>query len=503
MIEKLVYRDGIFYFRCSYENRHLAQKAKFSFHQNLKCYYSKDASLAARLKEYADVSAFMAIMEYEKIDISSRAVSSDIEIAAPSGKSYLPFQRAGINYLFRRKFAILADEQGLGKTIQAIGTLNKLGIRKAVIIAPVSLLGNWERELFGWLVTTKDIGVARVPRQFPEKIPEVLVLSYGLFSDEKSFKALEKWLGEEVFDALIIDEAHRLKNYASKRTVNVLDNFSSKFSHHYILTGTPIDDRPVDIYPILKKFAPDRIDSLTYWGFAKKFNGAHEGPFGWQLGNGSNLDILNGRLRGSCFLRREKSEVLKELPPKFFTYVYIPKDKFLAKLVEEEIVLEKTPHYATARKALGLAKLSFAVEYIKDLFKGGKKKLLIFAWHTEVIEALEEALKEFNPVSITGDTPPEKRTKIVDIFQRHDDIGPFIGNIQAAGEGLTLTASQDAVFVEMSERPSKNNQAMDRCHRIGQKENVNIHFLLVEGSLDERVLGITKRKSKDIEKIVK
>jgi SWI/SNF-related matrix-associated actin-dependent regulator 1 of chromatin subfamily A len=125
----------------------------------------------------------------------------------------------------------------------------------------------------------------------------------------------------------------------------------------------------------------------------------------------------------------------------------------------------------------------------------------VFCWHSEAIDELAKKLKRFDPVCIKGDTPAEKRQSIVDLFQREDDIRVFIGNIKAAGVGITLTASHTVVFFELSWNEMQNRQAMDRCHRIGQANSVNIHFLNFAGTMDDRVVKSCKAKWEDFSSV--
>lgn len=228
----------------------------------------------------------------------------------------------------------------------------------------------------------------------------------------------------------------------------------------------------------------------------------------------SNLGELRERLRATVMVRRKKSAVLGQLPEKRHEVLVLPRDgaetllreeaRLWARLTHEEAAqaLEagKMPPIeglAEVRRKLGEAKVRPALEYIRGCLEGGEK-LVVFAVHRAVLEALRVALP--GAVMIHGDVPLAMRQEAVDQFQRDPQVRVFLGQIQAAGVGLTLTASSHAVFVEQSWSPMEMQQAEDRVHRRGQHRGVLITRVVFDLSLDAQMLRIAAKKSRVLER---
>jgi SWI/SNF-related matrix-associated actin-dependent regulator 1 of chromatin subfamily A len=228
--------------------------------------------------------------------------------------------------------------------------------------------------------------------------------------------------------------------------------------------------------------------------------------WGFDASGYSNLEELNFRLRSTIMVRREKKEVLTQLPDKSYQIIPLDADKkakeicaSLNKLnldqLKEKPELGSVGEIAKLRHELAMAKIDDCVSHLKDVLED-KQKLVVFAHHRAVIERLAEELKEFAPVVFDGSTSMTDKNKAVESFQNDSACRVFIGQIQSAGVGITLTAADTVVFVESSWVPGEVEQAVDRCHRIGQKNNVLAQFLTVSGSIDEIMLqSIVKKKS--------
>jgi SWI/SNF-related matrix-associated actin-dependent regulator 1 of chromatin subfamily A len=206
-----------------------------------------------------------------------------------------------------------------------------------------------------------------------------------------------------------------------------------------------------------------------------------------------------------------KADVLKDLPPKRYKLVVFPENGETRKVLQREAefdAAELIAHGAPVgsalpeiRREMGVAKVPQAAEYISDLLEGGAQKVIVFGHHIEVIGELERKLRRFGVAVITGSTPQKARQAAVDAFQTDPRVRVFLGN-EAAEEGITLTAAADVVLAEPEWVPGKNEQRVDRAHRIGQKDRVIVHILVVEGSLDAKILGAAANKMKDIKGIL-
>jgi len=221
------------------------------------------------------------------------------------------------------------------------------------------------------------------------------------------------------------------------------------------------------------------------------------------------------RLRGSGFMtRRLKKDVLKDLPAKRYKMVVFPADsKELRRVLEKEdrfSIAEINANGGKAigvsglpevRREMGLAKVPQALTYLRDFLTSGASKAVIFCHHLSVMAELAEGLSEYDPLLFNGSTTPKRRQKTVDIFQTDPARQVFIGNA-AASEGITLTAAQDVFIIEPEWVPGQNDQRVDRLHRIGQEGSVLVHYIVVEDSLDAKILGASEKKQRDIENIL-
>lgn len=486
----------------------------------------------------------------------SQTSEADLKLPAPPGLDYLPYQKAGIAYAARKGNALIADEPGLGKTIQAIGTSNLIPqARRILIIVPASLKINWQREWQKWC--TKGLRVDRVSGGRPENWPtptdgqgnaiepEVVVINFDLIEQH------HHKLTEKPWDIMIVDEAHALKNGDAKRTKAILGHGSGKnhvpgipTRRTLLLTGTPIMNRPAEIWTLAHALDPDFFASKH--AFEKRYCDGHKTDYGWSARGSSNLQELQRELRARIMVRRRKSKVLKDLPPKTRQLIELDhpvlakandhyakleqasqtlKDCFERREAlkdEAERIKAMTPddpatkaaqtQYKQAasqlareskvaffqmseiRKETALLKVPQVTDLIKTTLENGK--LILFCHHSEVADAYRDALnshfkrqagKKGTPKTVamvTGKTPNDQRQLEADRFQQDPDCQVFIGSIQAAGTGLTLTKASTVLFAELDWVPGNVSQAEDRAHRIGQQDHVLVYHAVIEGTLD-------------------
>lgn len=457
--------------------------------------------------------AHWAKVELDKETLElSRAKDADIEVPVPDGIAYLGFQKAGIAFA-KDKNALIADSMGLGKTVQAIGVINsRPEYRNVLVICPASIRLNWKREMSKWLVNEYTIGYVN-KNDYPEDT-DVLIINYDVVE-----RHLDK-INSRQWDLLIVDEAHYLKNPKAKRTVAILGKGKKipgiQAGHKLFLTGTPILNRPVELFPLISAIDPDTWSS--FWKYAHRYCGAVNDGYGWDFSGYSNLEELQQKLRSTIMIRRLKEEVLTELPPKRRQVIELPSNPEINKLLRQErtiwegnkeviedlrLAVElakvngtkeeynaavkqlKNGHAAAftdmslIRQQIALAKLPYVVEHVRDI----EGKVILFAHHKAVVAALKEVLGD-EAVVLVGDTKLEDRQSAVDDFQNDDKIRYFIGSIQAAGVGITLTASSHVVFAELDWVPGNLSQAEDRAHRMGQLNSVLVQHLVMENSLD-------------------
>lgn len=454
----------------------------------------------------ADDTARMVLDPHLSQVEQSRATSSALSIPAPAGCEYLPFQKAGIAYAVQRRSTLLGDEPGLGKTIQAIGVANYLGLKRILVICPANLRLNWAEEIEKWHLQNPGLSVvmngktAISPRRS-------CIISYDLAASRVSIPG--------PYDLVIADEGHYLKNPGARRTKAVLGFRGSQGllrwgKYRLVLTGTPVPNRVNEIYPVIKTLAPEVIDRMSYDAFLRYYAVVVAGEYGIQVVGIRHEEELYNRLRAGFMVRRLKSEVLKDLPPKTYKMVVFSKDGFNKILERErhfnaqEIIRHGVPVGSAlpeVRREMGVAKAPMVVSYVSDLLDSGVKQVIVFAHHREVASILERGLKSYGVVTVTGSTSAIAKQANKNTFQK-GGARVFIGNIIAAGVGITLTAAADVVFAESSWVPGENEQAEDRAHRIGQGQPVLIHYLVVEESLDAVILGSAAKKRTNITRIL-
>lgn len=438
----------------------------------------------------------------------SHATSWDHEYRAPNDLTYLPYQNAGIAWADKHKRVLIGDTMGLGKTVQAIGFMNQIHdfykSTKILVVCPASLKLNWKKEILKWLHFPPST-IAIPTSKKPTLDSEIVLVNYEMLSKFKEILS-QKW------DIVIFDEMQYLSNPEAKRSIA-----AKQIRTEYLvgLSGTPMANRPIQLWNILDTIQPAQWGTyhefgLRYAGAFKKFNPFKRGQdkMEWcYSGNPQNMPELQSRLRSSVMIRRMKDQVLKDLPDKVYTTTPLPAVPRVARefkryqaLCEDREADEnlKRGMMAQLKTETGKAKVKAAIEIIENILSTGQK-LVVFAYHQDVLDSLQAAFTATS-VRICGAVPSDQRQPLVDRFQTDPMINLFIGQIVAAGTGLTLTASAHVLFVENDWTPGNMQQAEDRCHRIGQKNSVTIQYLELEESLDGPILRSLSRKSENIAK---
>ena len=481
-------------------------RAGFAYSRKHKVWATPFAQVALKLYSCADADTQAEIVARIKIEreveMDSGAVYTSKRFSVPEGLSLLPFQRAGVAWILERINTLLADEMGLGKTVQCIVAINELKPRTVLIICPASLKQLWKNELEKWLTIEMEIGIS-VGKKYSHT--QINIINYDILDKHKSDLASQTW------DLLIIDEVHYLKNGKTKRAKAVVET-PIKAKRKIALSGTPLVNRPAELFTVLKYLSPFGFANRSF--FEKRYCAAYYGDSGWDNTGHSNLAELQQKLRSSLMIRREKAMVLWQLPNKTRQVVPLKIDRTdlaelnsviapdmsygdaMSKLREGSIEFDTISKY---RRMLGEAKVDACIEHISGLLKN-VDKLVVFAWHKHVVTALSDAFPR--SLLITGGTPVKHRQGIVERFQNDKNVNLFIGNIKAAGTGITLTAASTVVFVELDWVPGNVTQAEDRCHRIGQTSAVLVQHLVVDSSLDINMAKAIIKKQKVIDKTV-
>ena len=420
-----------------------------------------------------------------------------------------PFQNSGVAFIENNKGkALIADEMGLGKTVQALAWLQlHRNLRPAIIVVPASLKLNWKREAEKWLPDPNVEILNGTSTWIPTG--DIIIINYDV---------LHAWTS--VIDklepaVLVTDECHLYKSNKAQRT-KAIKKIGKKIPHVIALSGTPIVNRPVEAYNAIHLINPDLFPS--YWNFTKMYCDARQTRFGWDLNGASRTEELHNILKNTIMLRRLKKDVLPDLPDKIYSFTPIELDNeadyrfaerdFIAFIRREKGVeaaerVENAKILASIEGLKQLAvkgKLHQAIEWI-DNFLEVSDKLVVFATHKFVIDALMKAFDGVT-VKIDGGVTQRERQKAVDEFQNNPKVKLFVGNIQAAGVGITLTAASNVAFIELPWTPGALVQAEDRCHRIGQKDSVNVHYLLASNTIEEKIAHLLDKKRKVLDAVL-
>lgn len=416
-------------------------------------------------------------------------------------RKVLDHQHEGSEFLAARDRAYLVDDQGLGKTMQAVRACDLVGARAVGVVCPASVTSVWHDEFAVWSLLVET----------------VRVVSY-----EQAGK-----LNTEDLDVLIFDEAHYLKNASAGRTkaafgprMDGVGGLIERVPRVWALSGTPIPNDVSELYTILLALYPAALlDSrgarMSRFRFQSRYCTSRSDGVGKVKVTGlkkARIPELRSKL-APFLLRRLKERELKDFPELTVSYVSVPTRrlaacdvdaslmaklrKALASSDPKEELKKLMPVAASLRRVLGEMKAAPVADLLAHELKTGRMDaVVVFAWHRQVVKILEQALAPFGVVTLTGDTPVATRREVVKRFQTDPAVRVFIGNITAAGVGLTLTKACHVAMVESSWRSIDNEQAIDRCHRIGQVRPVSARYFVAADTPDVDVIKVVIAKAK-------
>ena len=431
------------------------------------------------------------------------------------------YQKEGIAYALEKKRCIMGDEMGLGKTAQAIGTMTASGAFPALVICPASLKLNWQREFkkFGGVnaIILDDSNrnawqnILRLKRPDGKPFAQVVIVNYESLKkffvrrlnrqERFTLKSIEFDERIHLFRSVIIDESHKCKSNKTQQSKFVQGIAQGK---EYILelTGTPVVNNNMDL-----------IQQLNIMGRMEEFGGYTKfvGRYCAGMNKSSHLKELNYRLRQSCFFRRQKKDVLTQLPDKTRSYLvtdisnrreYNDAERDILKYLKDYTNADNEKILKALRGAIMVkmgilkqvsarGKIDSAVDIIHNTIDGGEK-LIVFCFLKEVVAALKSEFPE--AVTVTGDDNDKQKQRAVDQFQENAACKLIILNYRSGGTGLTLTAASNVLFVEFPWTYSDCCQAEDRAHRNGQKNAVTCTYLLGSGTIDEYMFNLIQTK---------
>jgi len=454
----------------------------------------------------ADAMADLAVEQRaaQRAVAASRATAAEpiAEVAARLGGDLAPFQWAAVRYALEARRTFLADEQGLGKTVEALAALEAADAFPAIVVCPAAMKLTWEREASKWLPhrsTTVVTGRSGTPGN-----AEITILNYEIV------QAHREALTARRPQAVVADESHYCKNPQAKRTqaVRRLADAVPQSGLRLALTGTPVMNHADELIPQLRV-----IGRLKDFGSGASFSRQFEGEL--------SEERLHWHLRRHCFVRRLKSEVLPQLPAK--RQVVVPvglNNESEYRLAEDDVIkwlrqqpldlkvldakiaaalrAERLAQLTTLQRLAARGKLAAAVAWIHDFLESGEA-LVVFARHVEVQQAVLERFP--GALHLLGEDSATARERSIAAFQEPDGPQLIICATRVAAQGITLTRASNVCFLELEWTPAIHDQAEDRCHRIGQRDAVTAWYLLAAETIDETMARLIQRKREIVDAI--
>ena len=433
----------------------------------------------------------------------------EIDYSKYSHRPPLEHQKIAIEKLAGSKRFILADDMGLGKTTSTIIAALETGVKKILIICPASLKINWLREIENY--TDRSVYIAE-GKNFSQE-HDFVIVNYDILKNFYDLKEKEKSeIYKSNFGIIIIDEAHYLSNGTSNRS-KLVNGFAKKCERVWLLTGTPMTNRPMNYFNLLSLV--ESPVSNNWLAYAIRYCGGYQFKAGnrkiWNVTGASNLEELRDRTSRQV-LRRLKTEVL-DLPDKIISPVYLRlKSKLYEGLMGEyyDWYENKTDESSSltvqfsklmkVRQVIAEEKINDTIELVQNIIDQGKK-VIIFTNFTNTLNKIADHFGK-QAVRLDGSTSKSMRQHAVDQFQDNEKITVFVGNLKAAGVGLTLTAAEAVIMNDLSFVPSDHTQAEDRAYRYGQKSNVSVYYPIFENTIEGAIYDILIKKKNIFETVM-
>jgi SWI/SNF-related matrix-associated actin-dependent regulator 1 of chromatin subfamily A len=491
--------------------------------------FTHEPYAAAAFHAYATPAAAHMLSHIQTEVDASWAKDSGAHIKCPADQELAGFQKAGVEFALRRQNTLIGDVPGLGKTMQAICFANEIDAKRVLVICPASIRLQWAKKIREWSTMRWPYVIYPVlhGRHGVHPNAQWTVISYDLARSP----AIGKALAAGLYDLLILDEAHYLKTVDAARTRAVFGGgedrqftaLAERCGAILGLTGTPLPNRPREAYTILRGMNFDAIDFMSEEAFRFRFNPAikretEEGKIYIDERTGRHGE-LQTRLRANLMVRREKhgpNGVSNQLKLPFYDIVHIEETGAVKQALQAESMLDIDPedltgadmtilgHISVVRRMMGVAIAPLAADYIEMLLDGGEEKVIVFGWHIEVLNILQQRLDRYGVVRIDGSVGAARKQVLVDSFR--EDLGKRVclGNLLSMGTGTDglQDVAQHVIFAEADWTPGNNQQGVDRLDRMGQKGQVQADFLVAPGSFSERILASALRKNATVNKVL-
>lgn len=492
------------------DDRLLTTPPKNIWCEKLLCESEKAYHIWGKIIESDKLNAFWlpkaAIVQPEK------KLNRVIDYSKYSSRPLMEHQKVAVEKLLANDKFILADDMGLGKTTSAVIASLESNARKILIVCPASLKINWQREIKNY----SDRKVLIVEGRKWGSTFDYYIINYDIIKNYHTTDKSEdsddyKLLVNANFDLAIVDEAHYISNTTANRT-RLLNDVLDKIPKVWLLTGTPMTSRPINYFNLLK--IVDSPLTLNWQSYVRRYCKGFQFSVGnrkvWNTSGASNLDELRERTK-NIVLRRLKTDIL-DLPEKIVNPVFL---ELNSKMYDEELDdfvriskenKEKDTISVTlnrlmkVRQLISFEKIPYTCELIDKCIEQGKK-VIVLTNFTMTLDMIHEKYKKTSVV-LDGRMSKEKKQISVDRFQNEDKIKVFIGNIKAAGVGITLTAAEVVIMNDLSFVPADHSQGEDRAYRYGQKNSVLVYYPVFENTIEMVIYNILQKKKNIIDQVM-
>jgi SWI/SNF-related matrix-associated actin-dependent regulator 1 of chromatin subfamily A len=471
-------------------------------------YFVPKTQVNTDLFEDEDIEIEVDFDKYQKLDKLNRRA--------------FKHQEQGVKFLLSKKKCVLADDMGLGKTFQSIVAAIESGAERVLVVCPANAKINWKREICNF-IDEDEVSILKTgywnPKRFTIINYDILKNFHTLVDGRKTYKEgeIRRELVDFDFDLVILDEAHMVKNPKSQRT-KIINQVSKDIDRRWLLTGTPIANRPMDYFNLLFLCDSPLTSNWQYFAFrycaAKKFNKrTKNGKFRqiWITDGASNLEELHNRTK-KYILRRVKEDHL-DLPPKIVAPYYLEMEDMAAydRVFDEYLEWAKSEgkslgagrhmvELIVLRKFISLKKVEHSIELAERAIEEGQK-VIIFTNFTDSFNAL---MSHFGKLAVghNGKMSGIQKQNSIDQFQNNDKVKIFVGNLISAGTAITLTEAEVVIMNDLDFVPANHAQAEDRAYRIGQESTVNVYYPIFEDTVDIMMYEMLQNKREIISTIM-
>lgn len=447
-------------------------------------------------------------------------------ITWPEGLTPRPYQIESAKFVLSRNRSYLALDPRLGKTIVSVLCFNALPGRTLIICPPI-LKRNWAEEFARWNVHGLELHQIKVVNS-KKDLQTITDKDHVVIIPDSLIASVELAQAFPTFQWCFIDEAHRYKTPTAQRTQGVLGNFTTgkiqrgveaKCKRVVCLSGTPMPNRPIELWPVLISQAPEAIQFLSYKDYGLKYCAGFYDGYGYDFKGSSNFKELVSQMTARYMRRLRQEDVLTDLPERVRELVYLETNAVqyrgmfdpnelsakidLTQIIQDHFAGETVDlgMIAAVRRLSGERKVDKAIAFLESVLEETEEKVLVFAYHRNVVGGIVDGLTKFKPASIMGGMDTTNKNRQISNFISRPDCRLLVANIEVGSLGLDLSVADRVVFVEYDWVPENNKQAENRVFKLGKTRSILAQYLVESKSIDEVILKAVFKKMELIDQL--